>query len=201
MRYLALSLLLLAAPAVAAEPPTVKDTSYREPGGARVQQSEIVVPVPPAKVWDAFMTDAGFMGWAAPVAHVTPGNDGMVEATYRLSGTIGDPDNIRNRIVAYLPGRMLTLRNEHVPKGAPFKPEFIEKIRTVILLDDLGDGGTRVTIAGVGYGEGAGFDEMYTHFSAGNAEELASLAAYLTKGPVDWKAMAAAMTTAVGQKD
>ncbi|MEI9887872.1 MAG: hypothetical protein WDN08_15490 [Rhizomicrobium sp.] len=96
---------------------------------------------------------------------------------------------------------MLAIRNEHVPKGAPFRQEFIEKIRTVILLDDLGDGSTRVTIAGVGYGEGAGFDEMYAHFRAGNAEELDSLATYLTKGPVDWKAMAAAMTASVGQKN
>ncbi|MEI9887871.1 MAG: hypothetical protein WDN08_15485 [Rhizomicrobium sp.] len=49
MKYLALSLLLVAAPAVAA--PAIRDTSYREPDGARVQQLEIVVPVPPAKVW------------------------------------------------------------------------------------------------------------------------------------------------------
>ncbi len=201
MKYLALSLLVLATPAVAAAPPAIKDTSYREANGARVQQVEVVVPVPPAKVWDAFMTDAGFMGWAAPVAHVTPGNDGMMEATYSLSGKIGDPDNIRNRIVAYVPYRMLTIHNEHVPKGAPFKQEFISQIRTVVLLDDLGNGSTRVTISGVGYGEGAGFDEMYVHFSAGNTEELGSLVTYLTKGPVDWKAQAAAMTASVGQKN
>ena len=199
MKYLALAFLLAATP-VCAAPPAVKDTSYREANGQRVQQVEVVVPVPPAKVWDAFMTDAGFTGWAAPVGHVTPGNDGMMEATYSLSGKIGDPNNIRNQIVAYLPGRMLAIHNVNVPRGAPFKKEFIEQIRTVVLFDDLGNGSTRVTISGVGYGEGAGFDEMYAHFSAGNAEELASLVTYLTKGPVDWKAAAAAANASVGAK-
>ena len=199
MKYLALALFLAATPVLAA-PPVIKDTSYREANGQRVQQVEVVVPVPLAKVWDAFMTDAGFMGWAAPVAHVTPGNDGMMEATYSLTGKIGNPENIKNQIVAYVPGRMLAIRNVHVPKGAPFDPKYISQIRTVVLLDDLGNGSTRITISGVGYGEGPGFDDLYAHFHAGNAEELASLVTYLTKGPVDWKAQAAAMNASVGAK-
>ncbi len=204
MRYLALSLFVLATPALAAAlaaTPAVKDTSYRAADGTRVQQLEVVVNAPPQKVWAALTTDAGFMGWAAPVAHVTLANDGMIEASYRLSAKLGDPDNIKNRIVAYVPNRMLTLHNEHVPKGAPFKPEVIGKIRTVILLDDLGDGRTRVTESGVGYGEGADFDDMYAHFRDGNGEEFTALARYLEAGPTDWKAMAARMTASVGAKN
>jgi len=200
MRYLALSLLVIAAPAFAAEP-VVKDTSYRGADGARVQQLEVVVNAPPAKVWAALTTDAGFSGWATPFAHITLANDGMIEASYSLRAKLGDPDNIRNQIVAYLPNRVLVLHNVHVPNGAPFKAEAIDKIRTVILLDDLGDGRTRVTESGVGYGEGKDFDEMYEHFRSGNAEEFASLAHYFTSGPVDWKAMAAKMTASVGSKN
>ena len=200
MRYLALTLLVVATPAFGAEP-VVKDTSYRGADGARVQQLEVVVAAPPQKVWAALTTDAGFTGWATPFAHVTLGNDGMIEASYSLSAKLGDADNIRNQIVAYLPDRMLVLHNVHVPKGAPFKQEAIDKIRTVILLDDLGDGRTRVTESGVGYGEGADFDAMYAHFREGNAEEFASLAQYLEKGPVDWKAVAAKMTASVGDKN
>ena len=201
MKYLTLSFLLIATPALAEGAPiVVKDTSYREANGQRVQQVAVVVPVAPAKVWDAFMTDAGFMGWAAPVAHITPGNDGMMEATYNPAGKIGDPENIRNQIVAYLPGRMLTIHNVHVPKGAPFDPVYISQIRTVVLIDDLGNGSTRITISGVGYGEGPGFDDLYSHFHAGNAEELASLVTYLTHGPVDWKTAAGALTASVGTK-
>ena len=199
MKYVALSVLLAVAPAAAAAP-VVKDTSFRAADGSRVQQLEIVIDAPPQKVWAALTTDAGFTGWAAPVAHVTLANDGMIEASYSLSAKIGDPDNIRNQIVAYVPNRMLTFHNVHVPNGAPFKPAVIGKIRTVILLDDLGDGRTRVTESGVGYGEGTDFDDMFEHFRSGNAEEFAALARYLTSGPVDWKAMAAQMTASVGDK-
>jgi uncharacterized protein YndB with AHSA1/START domain len=175
----------------------VKDTSFRDADGHRVQQLELVVSATPAKVWEAFTTDKGFSGWAVPVAHITLGNDGMMESTYKLDGRIGDPDNIRNQIVAYVPEHLLVIHNVHVPKGAPFKPEFIDKIRTVIEIDDLGVGRTRVVESGVGYGEGPGFDDLYKHFSAGNAEEFADLAKYLASGPVDWKTELAPVTVSV----
>ncbi len=78
-----------------------KDTSFRDAQGHRVQQLELIVNAPVAKVWAAFTTDAGFESWAAPVAHVTLGNDGMIEASYNPGPKIGDADNIRNR----MPGR------------------------------------------------------------------------------------------------
>jgi uncharacterized protein YndB with AHSA1/START domain len=175
----------------------IKDSSYRDVYGHRVQQLSVVVDAPVAKVWDAFATDDGFVRWAVPVAHITLANGGgMMESSYLLTSKIGDPDNIRNEIVAYLPLHMIAMRNAHVPKGAPFDPLLIASIRTVILFDDLG-GKTRVTQSQVGYGEGAGYDEMYKHFRDGNAEELASLADSFTKGPVDWKAEAAAMDASV----
>lgn len=167
----------------------VKDTSYRDAGGHRVQQLETVIAAPVAKVWAAFTTDAGFQSWAAPVAHVTLGNDGMIEASYKKSAKIGDPDNIKNRIVAYVPERVLVLANENAPKGAPFDAEAFTKIRTIIEFQDLGDGRTRVVESGVGYGEGAEFDSVYKHFRAGNEYEFELLADLFTKGPVDWTTM------------
>jgi len=188
----------IATPAWAAEVDAVAatDTSFRDADGHRVQQVSVIVGAPVKDVWAAFTTDAGFVRWAVPVAHVTLGNDGMMESSYRLSGTIGDPDNIRNRIVAYLPERLIVMQNEHVPKGAPFDPDLIRTIRTVIEFEDLGGGRTKVTESGVGYGEGAGYDSLYAFFRGGNAEELASLAQSFRTGPVDWKAEAAKMEAA-----
>ena len=197
MKYAAVIFLLAATPVLGA---AVTDTSFRAPDGSRVQQLELVVDAPVAKVWDAFATDAGFTSWAAPVAHVNLANDGVIEATYSLSGRIGDPENIRNQIVAFVPYRLIAFHNVHVPKGAPFKPEIISQIRTVVLFEDLGNGRTRVTESGVGYREGKDFDEMYEHFRSGNAEEFTALATYLTKGPVDWKAQAAVATASVNDK-
>jgi uncharacterized protein YndB with AHSA1/START domain len=180
-----------------ADTTAVKDTSFRDSDGRRVQQVGIDIDAPVAKVWAAFVTDAGFQSWAAPVAHVTLGNDGMIEASYRMTSKIGDPDNIRNRIVAYLPERLLVLHNEHVPRRGPFKQEVIDKIRTVIQFEDLGNGRTRVIESGVGYGESPDFDSMYTHFRDGNAEELEALAQSFKTGPIDWKAEDAKMQASV----
>jgi uncharacterized protein YndB with AHSA1/START domain len=191
---LALSAVLLCSASAQAQ---MKNTSFRDAQGHRVQQLEVVVAAPVAKVWDAFTTDKGFTSWAVPVAHITLGNDGMMESSYLPTAKIGDPDNIRNQIVAYVPERLLVIHNVHVPKGAPFKPEVIDKIRTVVQFEDLGDGRTRIVESGVGYGEGADFDAMYKHFSDGNAEEFGDLVKYLVSGPVDWKAELAGVTASV----
>lgn len=184
----AFALGLCAAVLATAAEAQVKDTSYRDAGGHRVQQLEATIAAPVAKVWAAFTTDAGFTGWAAPVAHVTLANDGMIEASYSLHARIGDADNIRNRIVAYVPERVLVLANDNAPKGAPFDAEAFKAIRTVIEFQDMGDGRTRVVESGVGYGEGPKFDSVYKHFTAGNAYEFALLARLFTNGPVNWEA-------------
>jgi uncharacterized protein YndB with AHSA1/START domain len=204
MKTLCLTAILLATPAFAASPVLVKDTSFIDDQGHRVQQLKVDIDAPVSKVWAAFTTDAGFTSWAAPVAHVTLGNDGMIEASYLLTSKIGDPDNIRNRIVAYIPEHLLVMHNEHAPKHGPFKPEVIDKIRTIMEFEDLGDGRTRVVESGVGYGEGPDFDSMFAHFRSGNAEEFAALAQSFITGPVDWKAedekMRASVTKPVSVK-
>jgi uncharacterized protein YndB with AHSA1/START domain len=199
MKHLAVAVLLagMATNAFAAVPIEVKDTSFRGADGHRIQQISVVVDAPPTEVWKAFTTDEGFTRWAVPVAHITLGNDGMMESSYKLSSKIGDPDNIKNLIVAYLPEKLLVIRNIHVPKGAPFDPVLIGTLRTVISFEPMDGGKTRVTEAQIGYGDGPGYASMYQHFRDGNAEELQSLAQSFVTGPVDWKAEAAAMEAAV----
>ncbi|HVU22002.1 MAG TPA: SRPBCC domain-containing protein [Rhizomicrobium sp.] len=172
----------------AAQAGTVNDTSYRDALGHRVQQLELTVPVPASKVWAALTTDQGFQSWAAPVAHVTLGNDGMIEASYRMDAKIGDPDNIRNRIVAYVPEHLLVLRNEHAPKNAPFDAEAFGRVRTIIELENVGNGRTLVRETSVGYDESAASESVFAHFQSGNAEEFKLLEKALISGPVDWKA-------------
>ena len=68
-------------PLLAADPVRIEDTSFRDADGHRVQQLRVIVDAPVKAVWDAFTTDAGFERWAVPVAHITPGNDGMMESS------------------------------------------------------------------------------------------------------------------------
>ena len=189
-KQLIFALTLIATPLVAAEQPgadAVKDTSYVDANGHRVQQLTADIDAPVLDVWNAFATDEGFVSWAAPVAHVTLANDGMIEASYSLSAKIGDPDNIRNRIVAYVPERVMVLANDHAPKNAPFDAAAFQSIRTVIEFQAVDKTHTRVTESGVGYGDGAAYDGVYKHFVRGNTYEFALLVQRFRTGPVDWK--------------
>jgi uncharacterized protein YndB with AHSA1/START domain len=172
----------------AAQAGAVKDTSFKDVAGHSVQQLETTIDAPVAKVWWALTTSEGFQSWAAPVAHVDLDNDGMIEASYLMTAKIGDPDNIRNRIVAYVPEHLLVLHNEHAPKNAPFSAEVFAKVRTVIELQDVGNGKTRVIETSVGYDDSPASQNVYSHFRSGNAEEFEMLDKSLTSGPVDWKA-------------
>jgi uncharacterized protein YndB with AHSA1/START domain len=192
--------LLAASSTYAADPIVIKDQSFKDADGHRVLQIMTVVNAPLDDVWKAFTTDNGFRRWAVPVTHITLGNDGMMESSYELTSKIGDPDNIKNKIIAYLPEKLIVLQNSHVPKGAPFDPVLIASIRTIITFEPIDATHTRVTEAQVGYGEGAGYDDMYKHFRDGNAYALHTLAQSFITGPVDWAAEAAKANASVGAK-
>jgi hypothetical protein len=50
---------------------------------------------------------------------------------------------------------------------------------------------THVTLTNAGYGQGKGFDDVYSHFEWGDAYTLHELRTRFVKGPVDWAAVAA----------
>ena len=165
--------------AVAQSPPqafAVDDQSYVVADGTRVLQQSLIVPAPAAEVWTAFTTSEGFASWAAPVAFVDFRLGGFIEATYDPKGTIGAPGNIRNEIVAFVPQRMLAIRNTQAPPSTAFDAPTFQKLHTVIFLDPAGARATRVTIVQPGYGTGEKFDGVYTHFARGNAYSLQQLA-------------------------
>lgn len=167
----------------------VANSSYVEADGDRVLQLSIVVKATPAQVWRAFTTGEGYREWVAPVARIDLAVDGIVEASYDARAKIGDPYNIKNRIVAYVPERMLALRNIQAPSSFPHRDLF-ERVSTTIELEDLGLGRTRVQITAVGYGKEPGFDVLYRHFEWGNAYTLNELKRRFDTGPVDWAAAA-----------
>jgi len=173
------TVLLLAATAVAAAVPApvkIKDMSFRDANGNRVLKEMVVVDAPAAEVWKAFTTDEGFQSWAVPVAHITPGNGGMMESALSAAGKIGDPENVRTRILVYLPRRLLVLQNEHVPAGGPIDPVAFNSVRTMIEFQDMGPGHTKVTQTVIGFTDDPAHDGLYAHLRDGNAGYLAALA-------------------------
>jgi uncharacterized protein YndB with AHSA1/START domain len=155
----------------------VKDDSFKDANGARVLKESIVVDAPPAAVWTAFTTDDAFVKWSGvPVAHVTPGNDGLIEFGLMPGSKIGDALNVKNRLLVYLPDSLLVWRNEFVPAGGPFDPATFATVRTMIALAPVGGDKTVVTETVVGFGDGAKYDQLYDHLRGGNAEYLSMLA-------------------------
>src|SRR5262245_48128479 len=106
--------------------PEVADTSFFEANGNHVLQLALTIPAPRAAVWDRFATAEGYKAWATPMARIDFGVGGLIEASYDARAKVGDADNIRNRIVAYAPQRMVALKNENAPASLPGREVFGE---------------------------------------------------------------------------
>jgi uncharacterized protein YndB with AHSA1/START domain len=188
-------LLSLSAVANAADPSwrdfkDVANTSYTEPSGERSIQLSVAVPASAHDVFTAFTTSQGFASWAVPIAKVELRIGGYIEASYDPNAKIGDPGNIKNAIVAYVPDRVLVIHNIQAPPDFA-DPDLFQRTVTVIEFIALDPKHTRVTITNAGYGSGGGFDTLYRHFEWGNAYTLQALKTRFEKGPVDWAAMSA----------
>ena len=166
--------------------PQVADTSFTEAGGNHVLQLSLTIPAARKEVWSRFSTSEGYKAWATPMAKIDFGIGGLIEASYDSKAKPGDADNIRNRIVAYAPERMVVLKNENAPASLPGREKFNE-IVTIIELAEAGPSQTRVTITGVGYKPGEPYDTLLRHFGWGNAYSLMELKASFVTGPIDWR--------------
>ncbi len=63
-----------------------------------------------------------------PMAHVDLRNGGVLEEGFAATAQPGGPDTIRHEIVAYLPERLLVLRNQSTPPGLPHARTSIRRI-------------------------------------------------------------------------
>jgi len=164
-----LGLIALAGAARAAE--GVLDTSFTEPNGERVLQQSIEVDASPACPWRAMTDEAAIRASGVPMAHVDLRNGGLIEEGFTADAKPGGPQAIRHLIIAYLPERLLVLRNQSAPAGLPG----VELYPTIVQVDSvepLAGGRTRLTLSHTGYGAGKGYDQLYAFFRQHNPEFL-----------------------------
>lgn len=174
-RLIAAPMLVVATNAGIAGASPVVDGSYVAEDGERVLQQSVEIGAPIASVWKAFTTSDGFRSWAAPVAEVDFRLGGIIESAYDRNGRIGAPSNIKNEIVAYVPYRMLALRNVQAPPNTPFDATTFQKMHTVNFFEPVTDGGTRVTVVQPGFRSGEAYEGVYKFFAAGNRWSLEQL--------------------------
>jgi len=188
---------LVSAPAAVAQ--EIRNTSYVAPDGSRVLQHSAVVPAALRDVWDAITTTEGVRSWAVPVANVDFRLGGIWESSYKPDAKIGEPGNIQNRFLAFLPLRMVSMQAVAAPAGFPHK-ELLPEIFTVIELQEEGPKAVRVTVSMVGYKAGEGYDALYRHFEKGNAWSLEKLYKRFVEGPIDWAKAFASVPKTGGER-
>jgi uncharacterized protein YndB with AHSA1/START domain len=137
---------------------------------------EAVLAAPPAEVWKVFTTAEGWKALGVAQAQVDLRVGGKILSHYDPDGRLGDEKTIENTILAYEPGRMLAIKATKAPAGFPFPKEAMERTWSVIELEDLGDGRTRLSLRGHGYGDDEASRKMRAFFEQGNAWTLGRLA-------------------------
>lgn len=166
-RIAALAAGMLAATGGARAADGVTDTSFTEPNGDRVLQQSIDIASAPACIWRSLADEEGLKAFGMKVVHVEMKNGGVIEEGFSPTAKIGGDETIRHRIIAYLPERLLVLRNEATPPGVPHV-ELYRNVVQVISIEPHDDGRTRFTISQTGYGAGADYDQLYAFFQKGN---------------------------------
>jgi uncharacterized protein YndB with AHSA1/START domain len=180
---MAFALLLCGTAAAAGQ--NVMNTSYQLPNGQRVLRHEVVAPVPIGEVWKAWSTSEGLRSFVAPVVAIDLRIGGIWEASYDPSAQLGDPRNIKNEVLSYLPERMLSVRIHQTPPDFPH-PEFGKQLWTVIELAPFSESSTTVTVTMLGWGDGSGWERVYHLFNRGNHFTLEQLYKRFTEGPREW---------------
>lgn len=160
--------------ATADQTPNVVDSSFVTADGARDLQQSIIIDAPAHVLFQGYMDSKEFAKWNAPVSAIDLRVGGTLEATYDATHKIGDPDNIKHRIITFLPDRLVVFQNIQAPKMLKGSEAFQ---RTVIVLqyEPLGPNRTRVTLSCTGWGNDPDSQRLYGFFRAGNASLLESM--------------------------
>ena len=171
--------------AMAADFPNVRDDSYVEPNGSRVLKLSITIDAPVSTVWKLLSSSEGWQSWAVPVAWVEFGIGGMVETSYTATAVRGQPGNIKNSIVAYIPEQLLVLRNVQAPPNFENAEDFGKTV-TAINLQSISKNRARVELDGVGFLATPAFDTLLKKFKYGDSWTLEHLKRAAEQGPVNW---------------
>jgi len=102
--------------APASEQPQGEPASTTNTG---VLRWSVVVEAPVAQLWERFATEDGIESWMAPRAQLDLRIGGTLRTNYNPDAAPDDPTWIVHQILAYEPGRMLTLKTISSPQGFP----------------------------------------------------------------------------------
>src|SRR5262252_4727510 len=148
----------------------------------RALHKEAVVKAPIEEVWKAWTTTEGIKTFFAPDAHVEARPDGPFEIYMNPYAEPGMKGADGMRFLALQPPKMLS----YTWNAPPSLPEARAQRTVVILRFTPVEGGTRVTLTHVGWGDGGEWDKAYAYFDKAWDRVLSSLQKRFAEGPLDW---------------
>jgi len=135
---------------------------------------EVTINAPITDVWDAFTIADEIESWMVPKAHIDLRVGGTLRTAYDAKAELNGPQAIHHRILAYQPQRMLAMQVVKCPEGFEFA-EQVEQTWEVIYFEPVAADRTHIRAVGMGYGEGAQWEQMRMFFEQGNAWTYAQL--------------------------
>lgn len=147
-------------------------------------RTDVVIDASVEEVWDAWTTVDGIRSFFAPACNVEPRVGGLYEIFFAPDAEPGSRGADGMRILAFEPRKMLAFT-----WNAPLSMPTVREQRTSVVLwfnaTDTG-GGTRLSLAHSGWGEGEEWNAAFDYFTRAWAVVLDRLAYRFSVGPVDW---------------
>jgi len=156
----------------AANSDDVLSTVLDQSDGTRTLVHEVEIDAPIEWVWWTLSTEEGWKTWGPRFAYFDLRHGGSIETGYHEDSERNDPRNIKHRIIAFVPERMLVIQVEHAPEGGPVDVETIRDVWGVYELQEIGEERTRLRISGVGYGSDDASSQVLKFFESGNVYSI-----------------------------
>lgn len=148
----------------------------------RVNSCEAIIDAPVEQVWAAFTVEDQIESWMVPVTSIDLRIGGEWRTSYNPASSLDDADTIIHTILAFEPGRMIAVKTRPpAAAAAMFGGVDFSQLWSVFRMEPV-DGGTRVTVTGLGYGEGEAWDRVYDFFKTNNPFVLEELARHFGMG-------------------
>jgi hypothetical protein len=163
----------------------VSNTSYVDAAGQKALQLSMDIPAPPHRCSrPSPRPKASRAGrWPWPGSTCAPAARSSPATTPRPS--IGDPNNIKNQIVTFIPDHLLVIRNIQAPKGFAGEGRVPEDGDGDRVRPTTAERPTRVRLTNTGYGASPEAQTVFGHFEWGNAYTLAELRKRFESGSID----------------
>ncbi len=146
-------------------------------------RADVVIDATVDEVWDAWTTGDGIRSFFAPGCNVEPRVGGLYEIFFAPDAESGVKGADGMRILAFEPGKMLAFT-----WNAPLSMPNVREQRTSVVLrfGRTDTGGTRLSLAHSGWGEGEEWDGAFDYFTKAWDVVLDRLTYRFSVGPVDW---------------